>query len=152
MPDWLVTAALGYTDFKYKKLAPSVNPTNDLNSTTLASPQTQVPKWKLTFGTQYDIDLGDHGSLAPHVDVTCRARFLHHQPDRSDPVQPGYAIVNARITWHSPDKSWQVAGYVTNLTDKLYYVGITNLLNNFGYAYGQVGRPREWGLSVRRTF
>ena len=68
------------------------------------------------------------------------------------PIQPGYAIVNARITWYSPDKSWQVAGYVTNLTDKLYYVGITDLLNNFGYAYGQVGRPREWGVSVRRTF
>ena len=153
VPDWLVTAALGYTDFHYRKLAPEVNPTNDLNLTTLASPQTQVPKWKLTFGTQYDIDLGSHGSLVPHVDLTYQSKvFYTTSLINPIPIQPGYAIVNARITWYSPDKSWQVAGYVTNLTDKLYYVGITDLLNNFGYAYGQVGRPREWGVSVRRTF
>ena len=153
VPDWLVTAALGYTDFHYRKLAPEVNPTNDLNLTTLASPQTRVPKWKLTFGTQYDIDLGSHGSLVPHVDLTYQSKvFYTTSLINPIPIQPGYAIVNARITWYSPDKSWQVAGYVTNLTDKLYYVGITDLLNNFGYAYGQVGRPREWGVSVRRTF
>jgi iron complex outermembrane receptor protein len=153
VPDWLVTAAVGYTDFHYKSLAPGVNPTNDLNSTTLDSPQTQVPKWKLTFGTQYNLDLGSHGSLVPHVDVTYQSK-IYYTTSLIDPIpiQPGYAIVNARITWFSPDKSWQVAGYVTNLTNKLYYVGITNLLNNFGYAEGQVGRPREWGVSVRRTF
>ena len=111
-----------------------------------------VPNF-LTFGTQYNIDLGSHGSLVPHVDVTWQSK-VYYTTSLIDPIpiQPGYAIVNARVTWFSPDKSWQVAGYVTNLTDKLYYVGITNLLNNFGYAYGQVGRPQEWGVSVRRTF
>lgn len=150
---WLVTAALGYTDFHYKTLAPGVNPTNDLNSTTLDSPQTQVPKWKLTFGTQYDLDLGSHGSLVPHIDVTYQSKVYYTTSLINPiPIQPGYAIANARITWYSPDKSWQVAGYVTNLTDKLYYVGITDVRNSFGYAFGQVGRPREWGVSVRRNF
>ena len=153
VPEWLVTAAVGYTDFKYKSLAANVNPTNDLNGTTLNSPQTQVPKWKLTFGTQYDIDLGTSGRLVPHVDVTYQSS-VHYSPSLIDPLstQPGYTLVNARVTWHSADDSWQVAGYVTNLTDKLYYTSLTNLLNGFGYAYGQVGRPREWGISVRRSF
>jgi iron complex outermembrane receptor protein len=153
VPAWLFTAALGYTDFQFKKLAPGVNPTGDLNSTTLNSPQTQVPKWKLTFGTQYDIDLGSAGSLVPHVDVTWQSKvFYTTSLINPIPIQPGYAIVNARVTWRSPDKAWQVAGYVTNLADKLYYVGITDVRNNFGYAFGQVGRPREWGVSVRRSF
>ena len=153
VPDWLLTAALGYTDFKFNKLAPGVNPTGDLNATTLDSPQTQVPKWKLTFGTQYNIDLGSAGSLVPHVDVTWQSKVYYTTSLINPiPIQPDYAIVNARVTWHSPDKSWQVAGYVTNLTDKLYYVGITDVRNNFGYAFGQVGRPREWGVSVRRSF
>jgi iron complex outermembrane receptor protein len=153
VPDWLVTAALGYTDFQFNKLAPGVNPTGDLNATTLDSPQTQVPKWKLTFGTQYNLDLGSAGSLVPHVDVTWQSKVYYTTSLINPiPIQPDYAIVNARVTWHSPDKSWQVAGYVTNLTDKLYYVGITDVRNNFGYAFGQVGRPREWGVSVRRSF
>ena len=153
VPDWLVTAALGYTDFQFNKLAPGVNPTGDLNATTLDSPQTQVPKWKLTFGTQYNLDLGSAGSLVPHVDVTWQSKVYYTTSLINPiPIQPGYAIVNARVTWHSPDKSWQIAGYVTNLTDKLYYVGITDVRNNFGYAFGQVGRPREWGVSVRRSF
>ena len=153
VPGWLLTAGLGYTDFKFKNLAPGVNPTNDLNSTTLNSPQTQVPKWKLTLGTQYDLNLGSGGNLVPHVDVTWQSK-VYYTTSLIDPIpiQPGYAIVNARITWHSPDKSWQVAGYATNLTDKVYYVGITNVRNNFGYAFGQVGRPREFGVSVRRSF
>ncbi len=153
VPDWLLSAALGYTDFHFKRLAPGVNPTGDLNSTTLDSPQTQVPKWKLTFGTQYDIDLGSAGILVPHLDVTWQST-VHYTTSLINPIpiQPGYAIVNARVTWHSPDNAWQVAGYVTNLTDKLYYVGITDVRNNFGYAFGQVGRPREFGVSVRRSF
>lgn len=153
VPDWLVTAAVGYTDFQFKTLAPGVNPTNDLNSTTLDSPQTQVPKWKATFGTQYNLDLGSAGSLVPHVDVTWQSK-VHYTPSLLNPIpiQPGYAIVNARVTWFSPDKSWQVAGYVTNLSDKLYYTGITDVRNGFGYAFGQVGRPREWGVSLRRSF
>lgn len=153
LPAWMLTAALGYTDFHYKRLAPGVNPTGDLNSTTLDSPQTQVPKWKLTFGTQYDIDLGPHGSLVPHVDVTWQSKVYYTTSLINPvPIQPGYAIVNARVTWNSPDKSWQIAGFVTNLTDKLYYVGVTDVRNSFGYAFGQVGRPREWGVSVRRDF
>jgi iron complex outermembrane receptor protein len=153
LPAWLFTAALGYTDFQYKKLAPGVNPTGDLNSTTLDSPQTQVPKWKLTFGTQYDIDLGSHGSLVPHLDVTWQSKVYYTTSLINPiPIQPDYAIANARITWNSPDKSWQIAGFVTNLTDKLYYVGITDVRNSFGYAFGQVGRPREFGVSVRRNF
>lgn len=152
-PAWLLTAAVGYTDFQFKSLAPGVNPTNDLNSTTLDSPQTQVPKWKVTAGTQYTVDLGGGGSLVPHADVTWQSKVYYTTSLINPiPIQPGYAIVNARITWYSPDKSWQVAGYVTNLTDKLYYVGITDVLNGFGYAFGQVGRPREFGVSMRRSF
>lgn len=153
MPDWLLTAAVGFTDFKYQTLAPGVNPTNDLNATTLDSPQTQVPKWKFTAGTQYDIDLGNAGRLVPHLDMTYQSKIYYTTSLINPiPVQPAYTIFNGRITWYSPDDSWQVAAYATNLTDKLYYTGITDVRNGFGYAFGQVGRPREFGVSLRRKF
>jgi iron complex outermembrane receptor protein len=99
------------------------------------------------------VDLGSAGRLVPHLDVTWQSKVYYTTSLINPiPIQPGYGIVNARITWHSPDDSWQVAGYVTNLTDELYYVGITDVRNSFGYAFGQVGRPREWGLSLRRSF
>ncbi|WP_305095492.1 TonB-dependent receptor [Croceibacterium aestuarii] len=153
VPEWLFTAAVGYTDFQYKTLAPGVNPTGDLNSTTLDSPQTQTPKWKITAGTQYDIDLGNSGRLVPHIDATYQSKVYYTTSLINPiPIQPGYTIVNARITWYSPEQTWQVAAYATNLLDKLYYTGITDVRNGFGYAFGQVGRPREFGVSLKRTF
>lgn len=150
---WLMTAATGYTKFNYTSLAPSVNPTNDLNGTTLDSPQVQVPKWKFSFGTQYDIDLGDVGTLTPHVDVVYQSA-VHYSPSLIDTLstQPGYSIWNARLTWRDRDNKWSVAGYVTNFTDKLYYTNISQFLNGFGQAEGQVAAPRQYGLTVRRNF
>ena len=151
--DWLLTGSVGYTKFKYTKLAPGVNPTNDLNGTSLDSPQLQVPKWKFSVGTQYDVDLGDFGVLTPHIDMVYQST-VHYSPSLIDdlPTQRGYALANARITWRDKKRQWSLAGYVTNLTNKLYYTNIFSSLNGFGAAEGQVGAPRQFGLTLRRNF
>jgi len=59
-----------------------------------------------------------------------------------------YTLVNARLTYRSPDSDWSVALEATNLFDKFYYL---NKLATF-YVNGQPGRPREVALTVRRNF
>ncbi len=153
LPRWLVTGGLGYTTSKFTSLAPNVNPTNNPNGLTLDSPQTQVPKWKVSLATQYEVDLGAAGTLTPHVDMTYQST-VHYSFSTVDdiPTQKGYALWNARLTWRAEDPNWSVSAYVTNLSNKVYYTSITNQRDSFGTAYGSIAPPRQYGVTVRRNF
>ncbi len=60
--------------------------------------------------------------------------------------------MNARLTWQPENPDWQVSFGVTNLFDKLYYTNKADQRTNFGAALGTVAAPREWTVTVRRTF
>ena len=150
---WLITGGVGYTDFHYVKLNPYVNLAGDPTGITLNSPLPNAPAWKVSLGTQYTFDLGRHGTLTPRVDYVYQST-VYFGSDTFDPYerQAGYGMVNARLTWRQQDSKWSVAGYVTNLGNKLYYTDKFNELNSFGTATGTVGMPREFGVTVRRDF
>ena len=72
--------------------------------------------------------------------------------NNSTGIQSGYGLVSARVTWSSPDEKWAVAAYGTNLGDEVYYEGKLALVPNLGREQGNVGAPRQWGISLRRNF
>lgn len=43
-------------------------------------------------------------------------------------------------------------GLGTNLTNKLYSTGDLNFVEGFGTNEASIAPPREWGVTVRRTF
>jgi len=58
--------------------------------------------------------------------------------------------VNARLAFQSPDNSWELAASVSNLLDKFYWY---NKFAQNGFAYSGVpSRPREWKISIRKSF
>jgi len=64
-----------------------------------------------------------------------------------------YTLANARLTWRNSDEDLSVAFEVQNLFDKYYTPFRFAAVNAFsGTIYSQVGRPREWAVSVRKTF
>ena len=66
---------------------------------------------------------------------------------------PGYTIANARLTWRNEGKDLDVSLEVTNLFDKYYFLTINDQsLSGLGYTNGQPGRPREWAVSLKKTF
>ena len=144
----VINASLGYTDFYYTSLS------QDVSGLTLNSPQTNVPKTNASVGIQYEVQLGAFGSVTPRIDGSYRTTTYWNPQNPDDPLskQDGYALWNARLTWHAKDPKWQVSLALTNMLDKLYYVNKTNTLTSFGYATGTVGPPREVDVSLRRTF
>ena len=62
----------------------------------------------------------------------------------------GYSLVNGRLAWDSTDDVWELALAVTNLTNKYYYEN--KLRYPIGVVIGQPAAPREWQVSIRRTF
>ena len=105
-------------------------------------------------GAQYDIPLGGTGmaagTLTPRVDVTYQSAVFF--TDLFNYGQPGYALVNARVTWTDPEGKWSVSAYGTNLTNEYYYYGKLSLQTALGFDQANPAPPAEWGLTVKRNF
>ncbi len=63
-----------------------------------------------------------------------------------------YLTANARVTYRTPDDTWELALEVTNLTDKYYALTIDDSHTSTAYVSMAPARPREWMLSLRRNF
>jgi iron complex outermembrane receptor protein len=143
----MLSTSLGYTDFKYKELLAATQ------GLTLDSPQARVPKWTLSGAMQYDAPIADGQFLTPRIDVSYRSR-TYFANDITDVAaqQPGYALVNLRLTYRNDNLGMSIAGAVTNVFNQYYYTTITDQLESFGFLSASVGRPREWSITLRKKF
>jgi iron complex outermembrane receptor protein len=67
--------------------------------------------------------------------------------------QPGYTLLNAHLTWESPDHKWSTTLQISNLTDKVYFYGKLALaVNSLGREQGNIAPPRQYLITVRRNF
>lgn len=112
-----------------------------------------VPERTASAGIQYEIAVGSSGSLTPRLDWSWQSRTYYDNQNTTLASQEGYSLLNARLTWRTPDDAWSVAVGVTNLTEEEYYVNKFTLLPfGLGTLEGQPARPREWAVTVRRSF
>jgi len=117
-------------------------------------------KWKWDVGAQYEIGLGSAGSLTPRLDASYQGRMTGNvltpavgSPGALYGQLAAYTLANARITWANADKDLTVALEVTNLFDKYYYYAKFDLTGaGAGAINGDPGRPREWAVTVKKTF
>lgn len=147
VPELLLNASIGYIDFKIKDLGAAAGVTG---GPSLDSKAPGTPDWKLNVGVQYEFLLDGRGKLTPRFDILYQTKVYNEATSDERAAQPAYAIANGRLTWQSEDDDWLVALSVTNLTNKFYFVN--KFIQSAGAVTGQPGRPREWGVSVRRRF
>jgi iron complex outermembrane recepter protein len=117
------------------------------------------PKWTGSLGMQYEIPLGDAGSLTPRADVNYHSPYYNNNYNNYDPagtgiaVTPAMALLNGRLTWASANHLWSVAAFCTNCANKYYYQSFLDLREfGEGQLSAQPGEPREWGITFRRNF
>lgn len=146
-PGLSIAGNVGYTDFEYKELLAATQ------GLTLDSPQTRVPKWNLSGAVQYDVLVAADRTITPRVDVSYRSDIAFSNNVRNvSSVQPGYALVNFRLTYRDEALGFSLSGAVTNLFDQYYLTTITDQRESFGFLSASVGRPREWSLTLRKDF
>ena len=114
-----------------------------------------TPRWKFSAGIQYKADMGDSGSITPRFDVAVNGKQSAGRIAAGGPIDyfPSYTLANARLTWKNKAEDLSVALEVQNLFDKYYTPGRFAAVYSFsGTIYSQVGRPREWAVSVKKEF
>ncbi len=156
----LINATLSYLDFGYKHLTGcnvATDPTCTANAGGLGAGITYnmttpfAPKWKYSLGAQYEIQVPGAGSLTPRLDLSHQSAMQTSTVNTSATMLAGRTLLNGRVTWRDKDDAWSVALEVTNITNKLYYTGITPNNNAF-VIVGSPAEPREWAVTVKRKF
>jgi iron complex outermembrane receptor protein len=124
----------------------------DLNNNVVTEHPAYVPENNWSLSGQYDFFLSNGAQLSPRLDYYGQDEICTNVTSLNS-CSEGYELLNARLTWTSPDEAWRAALGMTNVTDEEYY------LNRFDgtafgqpYTQGQPGRPQEWYLTVSREF
>ena len=140
---FIIDGAMSLTDFEFT----SINyPTTAI---VVGANRPGIGEFKWSVGAQYEAQLGDGvGTLTPRIDVVYTPGYCGNFDCDPNVEVESYTLANARLTYRSPDEEWSVALEVTNLFDEFYYL---NKLATF-YVNGQPGRPREYAVSVRKSF
>jgi iron complex outermembrane receptor protein len=139
--------SVSYIDFQY--VASSLNPQTGILPG-MVTPQT--PKWKWSAGVQYEVPVMGIGSITPRIDANYQAAVFDNAANSAFNRVPAYTVFNARLTWRNPGRDLEASLEITNFTDKLYYFNVFDLHNLAGYVNAQPAQPREWAVTVRKTF
>ena len=143
-----IDGSLSYISSKFTKLSAA------LGSNYVASdPATFSPPWQASGGIQYKAELGNSGSITPRVDFNYNDRQFTGRALGYAYYLPSYTLANARLTWRNVKDNLEISAAVTNLTNKYYYNSIFSAVYAFsGTAYQQIGHPREFMATIKKTF
>jgi iron complex outermembrane receptor protein len=139
-------ASLSHLNFEYQTIVPGAT------AVTLGMITPYTPENKASFGLQYAFSLAGGGTLTPRLDVAYTDEVYSNAVNAPTNLIGDYTLVNARVTWRSAQDVWSIALEGTNLSDEYYYVTLFDLYGPTGYIHGQPSRPREWALTVQRSF
>jgi len=137
-----INAALGLLDTEYDELQ-VVNGGADLSGAEFV----RAPHVTLNLGASYTFAVKDDHRLQVQADGRYQS-LQHYYITPQDTVnrrflsQPGYALVNARISYLSPDDRFTLSAYVNNLFDKTYR---NHALPQSNPARGITGDTIQWG-------
>ncbi len=145
-----INAAVGYTDFEIVALDPSVT------NVTLDTHMINTPKWTASAGVQYAWPVGASGQVRVRGDWNYQGSSYADILNTPELRREAHSIFNARITW-VPSSSllgggWELSAFGTNLGDERVLANGIAAQDSFGTVEGFYNRPREWGITVRKSF
>jgi iron complex outermembrane receptor protein len=146
-----IEAAVSTLQFKYTRLAAGPNGEN-ITGLTVGQQAPGTIKLQWSAGIQYDFGLPGGATLTPRFDYAFQGGFNTNAVFADSNRVAGYGLSTARITWKSPEDTWEAALVGSNLFDKVYYLSNFDLLISSGAQYGMIGAPREFSFEVKKKF
>jgi len=145
-------AAASHTDFRYTNIAPQAGGAANPNGVQYGMMPPYTPRWKWSAGLQYEYDAGKTGSLTPRFDIAYQSKAWGVAVNSPRTEIPAYTLANARLTWRNHKRDLELSLEATNLFDRYYYLTTSEISVTTGVANAQPGRPREWGLTLKKSF
>lgn len=156
VPGLSIDGSLAYLNFHYDSISAAA-----ANSGIGTEDKGQyISPWQWSISAQYDLPLGSLGTLTPRIDVSHIDSFNRNANNIDAATKgrdifgqvPGYTLVNARLTFATPEREWELALEVRNLTDKLYYTDLFDNRGSTNSIQGTPAEPRTWAVTIKRRF
>ncbi len=110
-------------------------------------------EWTLSFGGNYDFEVGNDMIGMVGIDYSYRSRYDHQASNQTAAVEEnGYGLLNARLIVGPDDEKWKLTFYGKNLTDEVYRVYGQDSLASMGVAVVWFGPTREFGATLSFNF
>ena len=115
--------------------------------TSSGGPNLYSPAWSFNAGADYKFLLGGAVALTPRLNYAyVSGQYTNLTYSEVTDYLPAHGLLSALLTVDVSD--FQVQGYTTNLTDKIYRSG--QGLNNGNYYF--YGAPRQYGVRIQYNF
>jgi len=136
-------ASVSYLSFKYTKVDPNAG-------IPVGSEAPGTIHWKWSAGVQYEYQMPGGSTVTPRFDFSFTGGFNTNAVTAGTNRVPGYHIGNTRITWRSPQDTWQASLVGLNVFNEVYYISNFDLTASSGAEYGLLAPPREFSIQVKR--
>ena len=130
-------------------------PTNNGGAPDANDTPARSPKLTASLQASYYLNLRSGAEFSTHIGASWRdATWWGVDGDLTNPDNyvPANTLTNFRVTWASPQRTWESALFCTNCGDVRVASGVFDTLNQTGRASVTYIRPREWGVSMKRAF
>ncbi|MBW2369645.1 MAG: TonB-dependent receptor [Deltaproteobacteria bacterium] len=142
-----LNGTLSYLDATFDELLTDDNLTFESNRDLSGNQLAFVPEWKLSFGAQYILTLGERGFLTVRGDVSWKDTIYFDQFNREFLKQDPATVLNALVRFETPEGRWSAEVYGRNLTEEETLSTAFALLSA-NDTVGQVGEPAMFGIKV----
>lgn len=145
----LINAGVGLLDTEFTELGQGVI---DAGTATLDNEFIQSPSVTFNGSIEYVHMLqGSGASLILFTDVAYKDDTERSVQNFEDLVTDAYWQWNGRVTYVPANERWEVAAFVTNITDEIYMTNGVDV-RGLGATEAYYSRPREWGVTLRARF
>jgi iron complex outermembrane receptor protein len=136
---------ISWMDTEYKDFI-TTNPMTNMLDDASGNQVLRAPDFSVNAGVQYTFPIGDAGDLTFRYEASYKDDYYTTVFNDDFALVPSYTLQNARVIFRS-NESWEIQGFVENLTDEEY---VENLLPaaTLGGVIGGWAPPRIWGLQV----
>jgi len=146
---WELGGNLALLDAEYTEFTgtPAATGNSDFSGNRLR----QAPKYTVYLYTTYTFRLENSGQIAAKVDYAYQDDMFFDPDLNPITVSPSYSLWNARLAWTSADDTWEIAGWIKNISDKDY---VQHAFSQRGsrIAFARFGDPRHYGVTLTYNF
>ena len=140
----------GYTQARYTA---AIAPPGGFPPVTSSTHFINTPELSYSLSAEYAVRLiGGAYLIVPRVDYNHKSTEYFDLSNSPYTTQPAFGLLNGRLTFKPTDGPWSIAAFGTNLTNRRYILGGTDVSASLGYADVLQGAPREWGVDARFKF
>jgi iron complex outermembrane receptor protein len=152
-----ITGNIAVNDTEYDSFPDAISDYDDQVIDRSGQSFNYVPKFTSFLGVQYSWPIEGEaeileGWLTPRFEWYYQSAIHLNGPEIEQSNQPGYNLLNARLSYDFFDDRAQVALWAKNLADQEYLFYSTPTVATTGILVNFPGLPRTWGAEISYRF